>query len=126
MEKVSHDKFIIKRIKDNLLSLEIYENEIIDADDIHLIYQGYDKLVGNKEYVVAVYGNAFSSISDEARTIAAKQYASAKRKKVALISDNLAHVIIVKFFIMWNKPKTSIKVFKSEENAFKWLESIDD
>jgi hypothetical protein len=123
MESVSHKKFTIKQIRDNFLSLEIHENEIIEADDIHLIYQGYVKLVGENEYVVALYGNPFSSISDEAKEIAATQYASEKRKKVALISNNLAHVIIVKFFILWNKPKTPIKIFKSDQKAFQWLES---
>jgi regulator of extracellular matrix RemA (YlzA/DUF370 family) len=123
MESVSHKKFTIKQIRDNLLSLEIHENEIIEAGDIHLIYQGYGQLVGENEYVVAVYGNPFSSISDEAKEIAARQYASGKRKKVAIISNNLAHVIIVKFFILWNKPKTPIKIFKSNQKAFKWLES---
>jgi hypothetical protein len=79
MEIVSHDKFTIKRIKDNFLSLEIHQNETIEADDIHLIYQGYDKLIGDNEYVVAVYANPFSSISDEAQKIASTQYASEKR-----------------------------------------------
>lgn len=123
MDKILHDKFTIKRIEDNILSLEVHESEIIDADDIHLIYKGYEQLIGNNEYVVAVYANPFSSISSEAQKIAAKQYASERRKKVALISDNVAHVMIVRFFISVNKPKTPIKVFKSEEKAFKWLRS---
>jgi hypothetical protein len=117
MKRVSHNKFTIELIKNNFLSLIIHENEIIETDDIHLIYQGYAQLIGENEYVVAVYGNPFSSISDEAKEIAAKQYASEKRKKVALISDNLAHVIIVKFFILWNKPKTPIKIFNSDQKA---------
>lgn len=124
MRTVSHDKFTIKLIKDNFLSLEIHENETIEAEEIHLIYKGYHTLIGENEYVVAVYGNHFSSISDEAKEIAAKQYASKKRKKVALITENLAHLIIIKFFISLNKPKTNIKIFKSEEKAFAWLESI--
>jgi hypothetical protein len=123
MDKVLHNKFTIKRLKYNFLSLEIHENEVIEADDIHLIYQGYNKLIGDNEYVVAVYANPFSSISDEAQKIATKQYASEKRKKVAFISDSVAHVMIVRFFIAWNKPKTPIKIFKSEEKAFRWLES---
>jgi len=124
MERVLHKKFTIELIKNNFLSLVIHENEIIEAEDIHLIYKGYEQLIGENEYVVAVYSNPFSSISDEAKEIAARQYASEKRKKVAIISDNLAHVIIAKFFILWNKPKTQIKIFKSEQKAFQWLESI--
>ena len=123
MNKIIHEKFTIKLIKENFLSLEIHQNQVIEADDIHLIYQGYEKLIGENEYVVAVYGNNFSSISAEAREIAASKYASKKRKKVALISNNLDNILIVKFFINWNKPQTPIKIFKSEESAYEWLES---
>ena len=123
MEIVSHDKFTIKLIEDNVLLLEIHENEIIDAEDIHLIYQEYHSLIGENEYVVAVYANPFSSISDEAKKISAEEYASSKRKKVALISNNLAHVLVIKFYVIWNKPKTPIKIFKSEKKAFAWLKS---
>lgn len=77
--------------------------------------------MGENEYVVAVYANPFSSMSQKAREIAATEYASDKRKKVALISDNLAHVIILTFFININRPKTKIKIFKNEAKAFIWL-----
>lgn len=123
MTQVTHHKFTIKLIEENILLLEIFENEVIEADDIHFIYKGYDELIGDEEYAVVVYGNPFSSISDEAKEIAANQYSSRKRKKVAIVSNNLAHVLIVRFFILWNKPKTPIKIFKSEENAFEWIKS---
>lgn len=123
MDQIVHEKFTIKRIKGNFLSIEIHEGQTIDAEEIHLIYKGYHDLVGNNEYVVAVYANHFSSISPEAREISAKEYADPKRKKVAMITDNMAHVLMLRFFIAWNKPKTTIKIFRSEENAFEWLES---
>ena len=76
------------------------------------------------EFLVAVDLSELTEIViEEAKKIAAEEYASPKRKKVALISDNLAHVLVIKFFIIWNKPKTPIKIFKSEEKAFQWLKS---
>ena len=123
MAQITHHKFTIKHIEDDILLLEIFENEVIEADDIHLIYQGYDKLIGDREYAVLVHGNPFSSISDEAKEIAANKYASEKRKKVAIIANNLAHVLIVRFFVLWNNPKTPIQIFKSEEKAMEWVKS---
>jgi hypothetical protein len=123
MSIIEHDKFTLKEIEPNFLSLEIKEGKTIEAEDIHAIYSGYETLAGENEYVVAMYGNAFSSISKDAREIATSQYASAKRKKVALISDNLSHVILVTFFIKLNGPKTNIKIYKNEANAFSWLRS---
>lgn len=123
MSLIEHDKFTIKQIEPNFLSLEIKEGAIIEAKDIHEIYAGYVRLVGENDYVVAIYANPFSSISKEAREIAAKEYASEKRKKVAMISENLSHVLLVRFFIKINVPKTNIKIFKNEPKAFEWLRS---
>ncbi len=95
---------------------------MIEGPDMVSIYEGYEKLVGDNDYVVAVYGNAFSSMSDEARKIASTEYISDKRKKVAFISDNLAHILIVRFFILFNKPHSPVKIFRNEESAFEWLE----
>ena len=120
---IQHNKFTLKVIETNFLSLEIREGETIEGEDIHEIYAGYNRLVGDNEYVVAVYANPFSSMSKQAREIAANEYASAKRKKVAIISDNFAHVIIVTFFMNINTPKTNIKIFKNETKAFAWLRS---
>ena len=124
MSTILHEKFTLKLIDKNFLSLEIKEGETIEADDIHEIYAGYDQLVGENEYVVAVYANPFSSMSKKAREIAANEYASDKRRKVAFISDNLAHAIIVTFFMRINRPKTKIKIFKKEEAAYAWLRSV--
>ena len=126
MSFIEHEKFTIKLIDNNFLSLEIKEGETIDTEDIHKIYAGYSRLIGDQEYVVALYANPFSSISKEAREIAAKEYASPKRKKVAFITDNLAHVIVVTFFIKINRPKSDIKIFKNEAKAFEWLKSKED
>ena len=123
MSPIENKKFTTKLIESNFIALEIAAGEIIDEIDIHDIYASYKELVGENEYVVAVYGNPFSSISKKAREIAADQYASLKRKKVALISKNTAHVLLVTFFIRVNKPKTEIKIFKNESEAFDWLRS---
>lgn len=123
---IEHHKFTLKLIDTNLLCLEIKEGETIEADDIHEIYAGYKQLVGKNEYAVAIYANPFSSMSKKAREIAANEYASDKRRKVALISDNLAHVIILNFFININRPKTNIKTFKNEAKAYTWLRMRED
>jgi hypothetical protein len=121
MPLIEHNKFSIDLIDNNFISLVIKEGETIEAEDIHEIYAGYKLLVGENDYVVAVYANPFSSMSKKAREIAANEYSSPKRKKVALISNNLSHVIIVSFFINVNRPKTSIKIFKNEADAHAWL-----
>lgn len=122
MKTITSDKFILTLLKENVIKLEILEAQEIEGKDIHEIHEGYIELVGDNEYVVAVYGYDFATITKEAMEVAAKQYSSPKRKKVAVITDNFAHILLIKFFILWNQPKTPVKLFSSEEKAFRWLE----
>lgn len=121
MSLIESEKFILKLLEPSIISLEIKEGEVINGKDIHKIYAGYNQLVGENEFVVLVFANPFSSISKKASEIAAKEYPSDKRKKVAIVSDNLAQVMLVNFFIRINKPKTPTKVFKNESVALDWL-----
>lgn len=103
------------------MSLEIHEGQTIETEDLALIYGGYDQLCPKGDYVVALYANPFSSISKEAREVSVEKYYSERRKKVAFISDSMGLILIVKFFKIWNKPKSTINIFNKEEEAFAWL-----
>lgn len=122
MQKITKEKFKLTLLKENLIQLEILEEQEIVGEDIYEIHKGYKELVGDKEYCVVVYGYDFASITREAMDVAAKQYASEKRKKVAVITDNFAHILLIRFYILWNNPSTPVKLFNSKEKAFKWLE----
>lgn len=121
MQQIDHPKFLMSLLQKNCISLEIKEGEQIDSDDIHAIYTGYDKLIQNEDYVVAVYANPFSSMTKAAREVAATSYYSDRRKKVAFISDNLGHIILIKFFQKINSSKTNLRIFRNEDDAFNWL-----
>ena len=122
MKRIENDKFIITLMKKNFIKLEILAGQEIEADDIHEIHKGYQELVGDKEYVVAVYGSDFATISREAMDVAAEYYGNSKRKRVAVITNNLAHILMIRFYILWKNPKTPVQLFKSEQKAFQWLQ----
>ncbi|TNF48433.1 MAG: hypothetical protein EP305_05540 [Bacteroidetes bacterium] len=122
MKRIENDKFIITLMKKNFIKLEILAGQEIEADDIHEIHKGYQELVGDKEYVVAVYGSDFATISREAMDVAAEYHGNSKRKRVAVITNNLAHILMIRFYILWKNPKTPVQLFKSEQKAFQWLQ----
>jgi hypothetical protein len=118
---IDRPKFSLKLLEENFVSLEIKEGCIIDVEEIHEINRGYKKLCQDNEYVVIIYGNNFSSFTSEARKVSAKKYFSKKRRKVALVSNNLAHIMVIKFYINFNKPKTNINIFSDRNKAIRWL-----
>lgn len=123
MKTIIHEKFTLSLPKENFIKLEILEDQEIETDDIHAIFAGYAELVGDNEYVVTIYGYDFATLGREAMAVAAEQYANPKRKKVAVITSNLAHILLIRAYNMWYKPVSQIRLFKSEEVAYKWLEN---
>lgn len=122
MTTITNEKFTLTLLKPNFIKLEVHEEQEIGPDDIGVIVAGYKELVGDNEYVVAIYGYDFATFTREAMSVAVEKYSSPKRKKVAVISNNLAHIMLVRLYVLWYKPKSELRLFKSEENAFKWLE----
>lgn len=122
MSKITHEKFILSLIKENFLKLEILEDQEIGPDEIHAIAAGYNELVGDNEYVVAIYGYDFATFTRDAMEVAIEHYSDPNRKRVAVISNNLAHMLLVRLYIIWYKPTSQMRLFKSEEAAYNWLE----
>ena len=122
MTTITHEKFTLTLLKPNLVKLEILEEQVIEPDDIHAIAAGYKELAGDNEYVVAIYGYDFATISKEAMQTAVENYSDPKKKRLAVITDNLAHIILIRLYMMWYKPKTEMRLFKSAEAAHQWLE----
>lgn len=126
MKTINHEKFTLTLLKENFIKLEILENQVIEPDDIHFIAVGYKELAGDNEYVVAIYGYDFSTITREAMEVAIEQYETPKRRKVAVITNNLAHILLIRVYILWYKPTSQMRLFKSEEAAYQWLEEAHD
>lgn len=121
-KEIKHPKFTLRLLKDNVLYLKIHENQTIEVDDLPALYGGYDVIYPEGDYVVMMYGSPFASISKEARDIAASEYASERRKKIAFISTNIANIMIVRFFCTFYRPKTQIQIFRNEIDALAWLQ----
>lgn len=122
LKQINHEKFTLTLLKPNFIKLEIHEEQTIEPDDIREIAAGYEQLAGDNEYVVAFYGYDFATVTREAMEVAVKEFSNPKRKKSAVITNNLAHIILIRLYILWYKPVSQFRMFKSEEAAFEWLE----
>lgn len=124
MKQVKHKKFTLSLLKKNFIKLEILEEQVIEPNDVHAIAAGYKELVGDSEYVVAIYGYDFATITKEAMQIAVENYSDPKKRRLAVITNNLAHILLIRLYMMWYKPKSEIRLFKLEEAAHQWLEEV--
>lgn len=65
------------------------------------------------------------SLSKEARDNAVKIEDQSMLGATAVVVDTLAYKLIANFYLKFNKPKRPYKVFSKEDEAIKWLKSIE-
>jgi hypothetical protein len=86
-----------------------YYREITDGKLMHFIFMAAENV----------------SITKEARDNAVKVEDQSMLGASAVVVDSLPYKLIANFYLKFNKPKRPYKVFSNEEEAVKWLQSIE-
>jgi hypothetical protein len=74
-----------------------------------------------KGYCTYVETGAFNSFSKEVKEALVTKEHSSKRIAIAVLQSNLAIKIIADLYLKVNKPEDPTKLFRSKEEALKWL-----
>jgi hypothetical protein len=121
MTKYETSAFKMSISHDMLKELTIKENVILQADDVHKSMEY--SLCGNehKRFYVLLEGEENSSVSEEARKIAASEEYAQNTAALALCSHSPAMYILGNLFLTVNRPKVPTKFFKKREEALVWL-----
>lgn len=108
-------------IENNVLFIIIKEGAEIGVDEILESKQARIDLQQNNPIKVLVDLRGLFHITNEAREIAAEAKNSEMSIAMALVSNSLGTRLISNFFIKFNKPKRTTKMFNSKEKALNWL-----
>lgn len=85
----------------------------------------YKEITDNKLMHFMFFAAENVSLSKEARDNAVKIEDQSMLGATAVVVDTLAYKLIANFYLKFNKPKRPYKVFSKEEDAIKWLKTID-
>lgn len=121
MMEFKTNKCIIK-----LITPTIVENKIIDGCDINVvdlteIRNLNVKLTKGNPFAVLLDAGQYTSITTEAREIAATKSFSKNTIAKAFIINSLPQRIVGNFYIKVNKPFSETKLFTSKEKGIEWL-----
>lgn len=112
--------------EENILRLKITTCSQIERQDVEDVFEAYKKFgVGPQNKVLQLMDGreTYFSFSPEAKDRAAElgpSYFIAS----ALVNDSFAIRLMFNFFVSIYKPKVPFKIFKSEEEAVKWLKTF--
>ncbi len=114
-------KFKASFIEGHIIYIELNDFEIFEPEDIlKLRHWISNDIKGKKLYNIFQFGNG-SSISREARELAAKKEDGQVTLGTAIIVRNMAQQLIVDYYLKINKPERPTKAFFKYEKATAWV-----
>ena len=110
--------------KDRILRVKLFDDAEIELEDAIQNYEATIAITQGEKFLVMVDATSNVSVSKEARAFVALTKENEKRIAEAFITTSVANKLVGNFYINFNKPKTPTKIFSSETDAIKWLESF--
>ncbi len=120
MNKIELNKSTCELIEEGVVYV-VYKDKVdIELKDVIETRVISNQLAGGHPYVSIYESGPETIITKEAREISSKNGDIANRKALAIVVSNLAHRLIVNFFINMNKHIYPMKAFNTKEEAIKW------
>ncbi|MBL7931288.1 MAG: hypothetical protein JNL60_05285 [Bacteroidia bacterium] len=110
---------------DGILRIKVLEGAHIDVESLKADGEINIQLAGNRKVLALYDSRGFFTIEPEAREYLRSGIVDPTRIATAVLTDRLATKLLVNFFIRFNKPKTPMKMFTSEQQALSWLKSFE-
>lgn len=107
-----------------ILSVRLTEGLEITEQILKTIFVEAENLAGDSKFCILADVRPNISSTAEARKFGAQNPFSKKHLAYAMLADTMAVIILSNFFIRVNKPKIPTRLFKTEEDAVKWLRTF--
>ena len=115
----------IQRKSNDIIYVLFKDNCALDIDLQMSLLDHYNDIAGNKLMPFIFMAAENVSITKEARDNATKIEDISMIGSSAVIVTTLPYKLIANFYLRFNKPKRPFKVFSNEEDAVKWLKTIN-
>ena len=107
-----------------VIRIEMLGGEIIDLEECVRLNIAQGELLGGKLGLVLMVAASTTQFTSDARDFSASKEGLRFSKAEAMVVRNLAHRLIVSFYLKFNKPSVPSKAFDTEEDATNWLLSF--
>ena len=125
MKRVKTPKAEISLLDNYIVRMQIFDYIHLEEEDILEFNTIKIELTDGQAYKELFVSGKYTSLSKEARELLAKKEMGLNRIAKAIVVTSLAQRFIANFIRKFNKSKSKVKVFNSEEEAMQWFESIE-
>jgi len=107
-----------------ILKVRIKEGIELTVEILQAVLETGAELAQGQKFAILSDLRADVSSTAEARAYGAKNKFMSQHIAYALIANSTAGILLTNFFIRVNKPTVTSRLFKNEEDAFAWIQSI--
>ena len=112
----------IKLRKDNVIELKFKNDFLLDAEDVYEIYKAVKELCyGSNKILIVITGDRNGSTREARKLTMAMSSDNSFLSAEAVVINSLPTRIAANFFYKIYKPKHPNKIFKTQDEAEKWV-----
>jgi hypothetical protein len=119
---IETDKFIATTLGGGIIENKIKDEVTLDKEGVLEMKRANMSLAQGQKYATIVTVGFLSGITKEARELMATEEFIQDAVAKGLIVETLGHRIAANFYMRVNKPVMLTRVFKSREEALRWVQ----
>jgi hypothetical protein len=118
------EAFTIKFRSDGILHSHTSSNIDFNVESLKKFNEVMGRMVGYKKVPLLITLDQFAIPPVETRVFWAKKESAPYAIADAYVATNMGHKVIGNLYLTFNKPGRPTKIFKTEEEAVKWLKTF--
>ena len=107
--------------ENNILMLRLNENTDMTAETLREQFIAEKQIVKDQRYAVAIDATNGVNPDKEARNIYANHNPDNRVATAIIVAENLAVLMLSRFYLRVNVPINKTKIFRTESDAMDWL-----
>ncbi len=115
---------VIKLRSDNILQFNTIKNVEYSKDDAAIVIKNILDFADGKQYLILVVAHDTSNVTVEGMRLLTSPSAMSYSIAKAYVINSIPHKMMANFYLRFLKPEKSVKFFKKQTEAEKWLKSI--
>jgi hypothetical protein len=123
MEKIDLHTCSIELDDTGIVELHIYAGEVIEPAKVREIFDAIHSRMPGARLLMVTAGDK-ATLSQEARDLVSTAGITDRIVADAIVTEHYTHQMSANFFVRYNRPHRPTKLFRTREEARKWLRSF--
>ena len=124
LKKISTKKANFEIIAPGIIEVYFKQDVKIEREDVLEFFRVIQLLSKDKPFCLLVKGKYFIEFGHATGKLGSDFGKIKNRGVIAVVTENLATRLMVRFYMRYFKPNTEVKIFFQENEAIQWLEEV--